>query len=122
MRKFIITCCLLVAILIAVFLEYYLSPWKNYFTISLTAVFFIYWAVEFILDFISFKRSYPKMFQYFAVEKVNKLDISLEEIDKNKKKYFAEFKRSIFKERLTFILKILFCIGVALTLIVSLFF
>lgn len=122
MRKFIVTCSLLVAIIVAMLVEYYCSPWKSYFTMAFTAVFFIYWGVEFVLDFVASKKEYPKRFEYFAAELVNKKDISLELIEQNRKKYFAQFKRSIFKERIVYILKFLISFAAALALIIGMFF
>lgn len=122
MRKFIVTCSLILAIVIAVLVEYYCSPWKSYFTMSLTAVFFIYWGVEFVLDYVAYKKEWPAKFEYFAAEKVNKYDIPLEQIEQNRKKYFAQFKRSILGERLGYIAKFLVSFGAALALIIGMCF
>lgn len=119
MRKFIVTCSFLALILTAVLVEYYCSPWKSYFTMALTAAFFIYWGVEFVLDYVASKKGYEARFQYFAAEKVNKLNIPLEIIENNRKKYFKQFKRSIIAERFTYFMKIFLAFGAAVALIVA---
>ena len=76
MRKFIVTCSLLVALTIAILVEYFCSTWpKSYFTMALTAIFFIYWGVEFVLDYVESKKSYPDRFTYYSAELVNKKDM-----------------------------------------------
>ncbi len=122
MRKFIITCCLLATILVVALVEYYCIDWeKSYLLMAFTALFFLYWAIEFVLDYVASKKDYEERFKYYAAELVNKNNISMEEIEKNKKKYFAKFKRSIMNERWWQIGKICLCFGIFIALIVAMF-
>lgn len=121
MRKFIVTCSLLAIILTVGLVEYYCISWeKSYLLISFVAVFFAYWGVEFVLDYVQSKADYEDRFQYFAAEQVNKYNISMEEIQKNKKKYFSKFKRSIMRERWWQYGKIALCFGIFIALVVAL--
>lgn len=86
---------------------------------ALTAVFFLYWGVEFILDYVESKKDYPDRFAFFSAEYVNKYDISLEEIEKKKKIYFKKFKRSIFKEVALHYGKFLTCFSIVIAIIVA---
>lgn len=123
MRKFIVTCVAVLAITTAVILEYYLADYrKNYVTMALTAAFFIYWGVEFVLAFVESKKTYPERFKLFAAEIVNKKHISIDVVNTNKKLYMKKFKRSIFQERLTYFLEMFFAFGAGLALIVAMFF
>lgn len=120
MRKFIVTSSLLGALLVSVLVEYFCSTWpKNYFTMALTAIFFLYWGVEFVLDYVESKKDYPDRFAYFSAEYVNKHDISLEEIEKSHKRYFKKFKRSISKEILIHYGKFLVCFSLTIAIIVA---
>lgn len=120
MRKFIVTCSLLGALLVALLVEYFCSTWlKNYFTMAFTAIFFLYWGVEFVLDYIESKKGYPARFEYFSAEYVNKHDISLEEIEKNHKYYFKKFKRSIAKEIIIDYAKFLVSFSLAIAIVVA---
>lgn len=122
MRKFIITCCLLATILVVALVEYYCIDWeKSYLLMAFTALFFLYWAIEFVLDYVASKKDYEERFKYYAAELVNKNNISMEEIEKNKKKYFAKFKRSIMNETWWQIGKICLCFGIFIALIVAMF-
>ncbi len=122
MRKFIITCCLLAAILVVALVEYYCIDWqKSYLLMSFTAVFFLYWAIEFVLDYVAAKKDYEERFKYYAAELVNKNNLTMEDIEKNRKKYFAKFKRSIANERWWQIGKICLCFGIAIAIIVAIF-
>ena len=123
MRKFIVSCAGLLAITTAVILEYYFADYKkNYVTMALTAAFFIYWGIEFVLVFVNSKKTYPERFKLFAAEIVNKNHLSMDIINANKKLYMKKFKRSIFKERLTYFLEIFFSFGAGVALIVAMFF
>lgn len=120
MRKFIVTCSLLCALLVSVLVEYFCSTWdKNYFTMALTAAFFLYWGVEFVIDYIESKKEYAGRFSYFSAEYVNKYDISIEEIEKNHKLYFKKFKRSIAKEIIIHYGKFLVCFSIAVAIVVA---
>lgn len=120
MRKFIVTCSLLCALVVSVLVEYFCSTWpKNYFTMALVAVFFLYWGVEFVLDYVESKKKYADRFSYFSAEYVNKHDIPLEEIEKNHKLYFKKFKRSIAKEIIVHYAKFLVSFSLAIAIIVA---
>lgn len=120
MRKFIVTSSLLGALLVSVLVEYFCSTWpKNYFTMALTAIFFLYWGVEFVLDYVESKKDYPNRFAYFSAEYVNKHDIPLEEIEKDHKHYFKKFKHSISKEILIHYGKFLVCFSLTIAIIVA---
>ncbi len=119
MRKFLVTCSLVVAAMIAAIIEYYCSPWKSYFTMSIVAIFFLYWGVEFVLDYANAVKGYPERYQVYLAQQVNKLNLPLETFQQNNKKYYAKFKRSIFKERMYQIFKFLFCFGAGIGIVVA---
>lgn len=120
MRKFIVTCSLLGALLVSVLVEYFCSTWpKNYFTMAFVAVFFLYWGVEFVLDYVESKKDYPSRFEYYSAEYVNKHDIELAEIEKNHKFYFKKFKKSIWKEIAISYAKFLTSFSLAIAIIVA---
>lgn len=122
MRKFIVTCAAIVAIVAAAVLEYYFATYeKSYATMALTAAFFIYWGVEFVLSYLQSKKTYPERFKLFAAEIINKNHLSMEIIEVNKKQYMKKFKRSIFKERVTFFLEMIFAFSAGAGLFVALF-
>ncbi len=120
MRKFIVTCSLLVALTIAVLVEYFCSTWpKSYFTMALTAIFFIYWGVEFVLDYVESKKSYPDRFTYYSAELVNKKDMPLSEIEANHKMYYKKFKRSIAQEILFHYFKFVTSFAIAIAIVIA---
>ncbi len=120
MRKFIITCCLLAAILVGALVEYYCFDWpKSYLLMAFTAAFFLYWGIEFVLDYVDSKKDYEERFKYFCAELVNKNNITMQDIENNRKKYFAKFKRSIIRERWWHYGKICLCLGVTIALVVA---
>lgn len=120
MRKFIVTCSLLGALLVSVLVEFFCSAWqKNYFTMAITAVFFLYWGIEFVLDYIESKKDYPAKFEYFSAEYVNKHNIPLEEIEKNRKYYYKKFKKSITKDILIHYTKFLVCFSLTVAIVIA---
>lgn len=120
MRKFIVSCSLLLAIGLSMIFEYLYSSWsKSYFTMVFCAIFFLYWAVELTLDFVAAQKEYPQRFALYSAEQVNKLDIPLSQIEAQHKKYYNAFKRSIFKERAWQITKFLLFYGATIAIIIA---
>ncbi len=120
MRKFYVTCGFLIAILVAALIEYYCSSWpKIYFTMAFVSLFFLYWGIEFVLDYVQATKEYEERYQLYVAEKINKSGIDAEQIRKNRKKYYAAFKRSIFAERFWQVAKFLLCFGATIAIIVA---
>ncbi len=119
MRKFIVNLLALVVIVVTVILENQFAVYdKKYVTLSLTAVYFIYWAIEFVFDFIKFKQTYPQRYKLFLAELINKNFLSMDIIKANEKKYKKKFRHYIFKEAWVYYVKITLATGVALALII----
>ena len=117
-RKTAISSALLLSILISLIVERNVLG-KHYFTLSFTLVFAVYLTVEFVLFYISFRKTYTQRYKIYKAEKVNSSNITMQVIDRENKKYYRRFKRSMLKDSFLRFSPILVCIGASVAIIVS---
>jgi len=120
-RRFIVTCSLLFALIIGSIIDNAVGFEKGYLAISIAALACGYWIVEFLIDLILYYFSYESGFKFYVAEKVNKTNLSHDDIMKRKKHFYKEFKRTMLKGKLYEYLKLFFAMGLFILLIVSLF-
>ena len=119
MRKFIVSFVFIVLIVAVALIEHYLSPWKMYFSMSLAAVYFLYIGVEFTLDYVNFVKGYKERYTLYKAELVNKMNLPLEVIESQNKKYYKRFKRSILSERIYAVIKFALCYSFTIALVIA---
>ncbi len=122
MRKFIVTVSFIIAIIVSAVLENQFANYeKNIVTLVLSAVFFFYWAGEFIYSFVLFHKTFPERYKLFVAETVNKKRLSLDIIKAEEKYYKKKFKRTLFKEKFVYYCQIALSLGAGIALIVAIF-
>ena len=76
---------------------------------------------EFVLDLMLYKKAYEEEFKMYVAEKVNKTDLSYDQIMSKRKYYYREFKRKKLRGKLYQYLKLFFAMGIFILLVVCLF-
>lgn len=121
MINFIVTAVL--AILVAVF-GLLRTIWTGFAYFSLVALVAIclYWLFVLIKTYIyDFHKDINEKYKIYCAQIVNSTSINLEDIENNNDKYFAEFKKTLRKEKIFEILKMILVATLLITC-VSLFF
>lgn len=96
-RKLVISLSLILGMIISAVIERGVVS-KHYATLAFALAFSAYWTVEFILDYIEFRKTYNKKYDFYKARLVNSTNLSLEQIEKDHKLYYKKFKRSMLKE------------------------
>lgn len=122
MRNLIVTISL---ILISVLTASLINFWAGlfYFSLSALAILCVYWAVIFILRyredyFVDFNND----FNFYKINLVNSSNLTLEEINNNEGFYIKKFKKTLVRDKIVDIFKILLAIVFAITCISSMIF
>ncbi len=122
MRNLIVTISLiLISVLTASLIDFWAGLF--YFSLSALAILCVYWAVIFILRyredyFVDFKND----FNFYKINLVNSSNLTLEEINNNEGFYIKKFKKTLVRDKIIDIFKILLAIVFAITCISSMIF
>ena len=98
-RKIGISAVFALAIIISLIVERSVVT-KHYFTMVFASLFFLYWCIEFVLEYVEFRKAYQKKYKYYKAKLINENNLSKELIEKENKKYYKRFKGSMLKESL----------------------
>lgn len=111
MKKFLITLLAVILIIVCGALK---NVWAGfvYFALVFSCLISLYWAVILIINYINrFHKQIEKEFNLYIAQKINKSNLTLEDVEKNRKAYLKKFSRSKWKEKSIEIAKIAFCLG-----------
>ncbi len=120
-RRIVVSFAIIVAIIIGSIVDNFTGFGKGYFAISFAALGTGYWLVEFLIDLIYYYFGYDEDFKIFVAEKINKTNLSYEDIMAKKKYYYKEFKRTKSKGKFFEFVKVFFAMGLFIFLVVCLF-
>ncbi len=119
MRNIIITVSLLIVALVTACLN---DVWAGfvYFSLSSLTVLCLYWGVIFIFRyredyFINFQEDY----KFYKINLINSSNLTLEDIEKNDKFYIKKFKKTLIRDKIVDIFKILLAFVFAIICIVA---
>ena len=91
-----------------------------YFATSFLSLFCFYWGAMFIVAYYQeYKLNFSEDFAFYKAQVVNAKNISEEEFEADRKFYVKKFKRSLTRDKVVDMFKILFCLSFAITCIVS---
>lgn len=97
-RKLSVTASLILGIILSVIFERNVYG-RHYATLAFVCALSLYWVIELILDYISFRKAYAKGYQIYKVEMLNSSPVlTMEMIERNNKKYYKRFKKTKMKE------------------------
>lgn len=111
MKKFLITLLAVILIIVCGALK---NVWAGfvYFALVFSCLISLYWAVILIINYINrFHKQIEKEFNLYIAQKINKSNLTLEDVEKNRKAYLKKFSRSKWKEKSIEIAKTAFCLG-----------
>lgn len=120
-RRFIATACGILLLILGLIIDKSVGFERNYFVISFFALLIGFWLFEFVFDLVLYKKNYEYEFKIFVAEKVNKTDLSYDQIMDKRKYYYKEFKRTKLKGKLYEYFKVCFTMGLFILLVVYLF-
>ena len=112
MRNFLITLILLVLIILFVSLQ---SLWGGlvYFALSFLIVLAIYWIVVFILQYINdYYKSFDEDFKFYCIDLINSTNMTTSEVNENIEELKKDYKKSIIRDKIVDIAKILVAVSV----------
>ncbi len=121
MINVIITCTLVILIAMFGLLK---TIWGGfiYFALSALVVLFVYWLIILIKSYIiTFHKNIDERYKIYCANIVNSSSITLQEIESKNQIYFNQFKKSLRKEKLLEIAKMLL-VASLLVICVGLFF
>lgn len=119
-RRVISTCAICTALIIGVVIDNFTGFDKGYFAISVAALLAGYWMIEFLLDLIYYHFFYDDEFKMYVAEKINKTQLTYDEIMAKEKYYLKEFKKKR-KGKFSLYVKFFFAMGLFIFLVVCLF-
>ena len=94
-----------------------------YFVLGLACLLSLFWFVYNIIRYYSsFQVELKERYGLFKADKINKMQISLEEYNKNEQAYVKEFQKTCIKSKVMFWLLTLFCLAVAITFLLGMIF
>ena len=84
-----------------------------YFALSICILFALYWFVLLVIDYRArFKSVNEDEFNHYIAHLVNSSDVTLELVEKSRDYYIKKFKKSLWREKMIEIAKIIFALGV----------
>ena len=107
----------LVAIALAVIFGALLKVWAGFqfFALSVFALLGIYWFVVLLIDYIAnYRKIDEQRFGLYVAQLINSSDLTLEMVESARKFYIKKYKRSLWREKLIEVAKILFALGVVI--------
>ena len=120
-RKIIVTSSLVLGIIISSIIDRSIGFEKGYIAISFAAILSAYWTVEFLIDLVYYYWFYEQDFNLFIAEKVNKTNLTYDDIIQRIDFYFKEFKRTRLKGKFYGYMKLFFAMGLFIFLVTCLF-
>ena len=93
---------------------------KHIATLIFALLFAIYCLIIFVIQYVKFRKEYPKKYNYYKVKLINSTNITMEQIEANNKLYYKRFKQSLFKESFLKIIEIACAFSFAIAFIIAL--
>ena len=91
-----------------------------YFSVSSLAVLCLFWSVFFIYQYIdTYKWHFEEDFAFYKATVINSSAITDEDFEAGRKVYVKKFKKTLVRDKMIDIFKILFCLSFAITCIVA---
>ncbi len=112
MRNFLVTLILLVLIILFVSLQ---SFWGGlvYFALSFLIILSIYWIVIFIIQYINdYYKSFDEDFKFYCIDLINSTNMTTSEVNKNIEELKKSYKKSLIRDKIVDIAKILVAVSV----------
>lgn len=112
MRNFLVTLILLVLIILFVSLQ---SFWGGlvYFALSFLIILSIYWIVIFIIQYINdYYKSFDEDFKFYCIDLINSTNMTTSEVNKNIEELKKGYKKSLIRDKIVDIAKILVAVSV----------
>lgn len=119
-RKVSVSAALILAVIISAIVEATLYT-KHYATLVFSALFFLYWTVEFVLSYVEFRQTYPERYKVYKAKIINENNLTLEMIENDNKKYYKRFKSTMIKDSVLKFGIIIGLFGAFVTLVVAIF-
>lgn len=119
MRNILITVSLLIVAVVTACLNDFWAGFV-YFSLTSLSALCIYWGVIFILRyredyFLSFQEEY----KFYKINLINSSNLTLEDIEKNDKYYIKKFKKTLLRDKVIDIFKIILALMFAIICIVA---
>lgn len=119
MRNILITVSLLIVAVVTACLNDFWACFV-YFSLTSLSALCIYWGVIFILRyredyFLSFQEEY----KFYKINLINSSNLTLEDIEKNDKYYIKKFKKTLLRDKVIDIFKIILALMFAIICIVA---
>ena len=119
MRNILITVSLLIVAVVTACLNDFWAGFV-YFSLTSLSALCIYWGVIFILRyredyFLSFQEEY----KFYKINLINSSNLTLEDIEKNDKYYIKKFKKTLLRDKVIDIFKIILAFMFAIIYIVA---
>ncbi len=119
MRNILITVSLLIVAVVTACLNDFWAGFV-YFSLTSLSALCIYWGVIFILRyredyFLSFQEEY----KFYKINLINSSNLTLEDIEKNDKYYIKKFKKTLLRDKVIDIFKIILAFMFAIICIVA---
>ena len=112
MRNFLVTLILLVLIILFASLQ---SFWGGlvYFALSFLIILSIYWIVIFIIQYINdYYKSFDEDFKFYCIDLINSTNMTTSEVNKNIEELKKSYKKSLIRDKIVDIAKILVAVSV----------
>ncbi len=113
-----------VAIVLSIIFALLIQVWSgfSYFVLSILALLALAWAGHLIYSYLtSFKEELNEDFEYYKAETINSKGVSSEEFEKNLSYYKKQFNKTVIKDKIIYISKIIFAFGIAILFIMAMF-
>lgn len=95
---------------------------SSYVAAALLIVLALYWAAVFIYNYVDdYKWNFEADFALYKANVINSTSISEKDFEIARKFYIKKFKRSLVRDKIIDIFKILFCFSIVATSLVAIF-
>ena len=119
MRNILITS---ISLVLAIIFACLTDLWTGlfYFSLSIITGLWLYWAVIFILRYREdYYFNFKEDFRFYKIQLVNSSNLTIEDIDKNEKYYIKKFKKTLIRDKIVDIFKILLALVFAIICVVA---
>ncbi len=119
MKNFLVTIILLVLIVLFASLQSY---WGGlvYFALSFLIILCIYWMVIFILQYITdYYKTFDEDFKLYCIHLINSTSVTTEQVNENIEFYKKQYKKSIIRDKIIDISKILVALSIMIACIIG---
>ena len=120
-RRIIISSIAILGLILSIIFERNISG-THFASLSFAGIISIYWFIELLLDYISFRKKYSKEYDIYKVQLLNSSNqLTLENINERDKVYYRRFKRTKLRESCYRIIVLICFLGIILALIIGFF-